>query len=155
MPREATPTSYYAFVIVQKDNKFLLIQELRYQQHWYLPGGKVEIGENILEAAKRETQEEAGIPITLDGILQIEHKTLLNHNTIRLRVFFSAHPQDNTPPKTHPDEHSLGAGWFTLEQINQMPLREKNLLELCKNLSQGRQIYPLELLTFKTETDNL
>jgi ADP-ribose pyrophosphatase YjhB (NUDIX family) len=155
MPHQPIPTSYYAFVIIQKDNKFLLIQECRYQQPWYIPGGKVEFNENILEAAKRETQEEAGIPINLDGILQIEHTTLPNQKAIRLRIIFVAHPQDNTPPKTNPNQHSLNARWFTLQEINQLPLREKNLTQLCQNLSQGQQIYPLEILTFKTQPDNL
>ncbi|KKQ79681.1 MAG: Nudix hydrolase 1, partial [Parcubacteria group bacterium GW2011_GWC2_38_7] len=53
-------------VIIIRDNKVLL--GLRQGSHgageWAYPGGKVEFGETIFEAAIRETKEEAGIDIT-------------------------------------------------------------------------------------------
>ncbi|HBK21057.1 MAG TPA: NUDIX hydrolase, partial [Planktothrix sp. UBA10369] len=46
--------------------RFLLIQEVMGNRPWYFPGGRVEQGETFVAAAKRETLEEAGIPIILD-----------------------------------------------------------------------------------------
>lgn len=50
--------------VIYKD-KFLLIKRIKppYIGFWCLPGGKVEFGENIEEAVKREIKEEAGLKV--------------------------------------------------------------------------------------------
>jgi 8-oxo-dGTP pyrophosphatase MutT (NUDIX family) len=64
--REPIPTWFFVLVVVRKENRFLLIQEAKADQPWYLPAGRVEFGEDFITAAKRETQEEAGINIEGD-----------------------------------------------------------------------------------------
>lgn len=39
-----------------------------YKRGWEVPGGQVEIGESLIEAAVRETQEEAGVTIRISGL---------------------------------------------------------------------------------------
>jgi phosphatase NudJ len=39
-----------------------------------LPAGAVDAGENFVQAAHRETMEEAGIEINLLGILRVDYK---------------------------------------------------------------------------------
>ena len=41
----------------------------KYEQQWYLPAGRVEKGETLLDAAMRNTVEEAGISVIIKGIL--------------------------------------------------------------------------------------
>ena len=48
-----------ANLLVKKDNKVLLLKKPR--RNWYVaPGGKIESGESIFEAASREFREETG-----------------------------------------------------------------------------------------------
>jgi 8-oxo-dGTP diphosphatase len=51
-----------ACLVDVQDNKLLLVR-VRQNQHWYLPGGKVEQGESADQALSRELAEELGIAI--------------------------------------------------------------------------------------------
>jgi len=57
--------------IVERDGKILLVR-LNYgprDGHWALPGGLVEADETAEQAAIRETREETGFTVGLDGLL--------------------------------------------------------------------------------------
>src|SRR5438128_3883572 len=99
--RAAIPTWFFAVVVVRKGDRFLLVHERKHGQGWYLPAGRVEPGETIAAAAIRETREEAGIPIELEGVLRIEHSPQPDGG-VRCRVFFVARPADDTLPKSVP-----------------------------------------------------
>lgn len=145
MARDPIPTYAFALVVVRLGRRFLLVHERKHSQLWYLPAGRVDPGENIVAAAHRETLEEAGIPIDITGILRIEHTVQLD-GSARLRVFFLAHPRDDTPPKQQPDKESLGAAWITLEELRKYALRGDEVEEILRYVAQGGPVYPLSLL---------
>lgn len=68
-------TWFYVIVIVRSRDRFLVVKESGHGQSWYLPAGKVKPGESFVHAATRETKEESGISIRIDGIMKIEHLT--------------------------------------------------------------------------------
>src|SRR5579883_3011243 len=98
MPREPVPTYAFALVVVRLGHRFLLVHERKHGQRWYLPAGRVEPGEDLAAAAVRETLEESGVPVVLEGILRIEYAPAPPPGATRLRVFFVARPRDDTPP---------------------------------------------------------
>jgi 8-oxo-dGTP pyrophosphatase MutT (NUDIX family) len=57
--RITKPTTVGVRLILVEDQAILLVKH-SYQRHWYLPGGRVEKGETIKEAARREADEEFG-----------------------------------------------------------------------------------------------
>lgn len=144
MARAPLPTWYFALVVVRRGHRFLLTQEQKYGSSWSIPGGRVEPGETLRDAAVREVFEETGVPVQLDGILRVEHT--VGDPECRLRVLFTGSPLDDTPPKTAADEESLGAAYLTLEEIQKLPLRGAELYALLDSVARGRQIFPLDLL---------
>src|SRR5262245_60629830 len=97
MAREAIPTWFFALVVVRKGDRFLAVHEAKHGQRWYLPAGRAEPGETLAEAALRETLEETGVPIVLEGLLKLQHTPL--RDSARVRALFLARPADDTPPK--------------------------------------------------------
>src|SRR5580700_11345397 len=107
MSRSPIPTWFFALVVVRNGDRFLLAQERKYGQTWTIPGGRVEPGESITDAAVREVVEETGIRVALDGVVRVEHTA--SPSGARVRVVFTATPVDDAPPKAVADDESLGA----------------------------------------------
>jgi ADP-ribose pyrophosphatase YjhB (NUDIX family) len=144
MGRTPIPTWYFAMAVVRLGPRFLLCQERKYGSTWSIPGGRVEPGEQLVEACLREVLEETAVPVMIDGILRVEHTP--SGNGARVRVVFAATPRDDTPPKSVADEESLQARWLTLDEIATLPLRGSDLRALLESVAAGRAIYPLDLL---------
>src|SRR5258705_966786 len=121
MARAPFPTWYFALVVVRQGHRFLLTQEKKYGSTWSVPGGRVEPGEGLVEAALREVLEETGVPVNIEGILRVEHSP--SPSGARVRVIFVGAPRDDTTPKTAADDESLGAAWLTIDEIAKLPLR--------------------------------
>ena len=143
MGRPPIPTWFFALVVVRMGRRFLLTQEKKYGESWSIPGGRVEVGESLVQAAVREVLEETGVPIHLDGVLRVEHDT--TGTGARVRVIYVASPSDDTPPKQVPDDESLGAAWLTLDEIRALKLRGADLRGLLEMIAGGCPVYPLEL----------
>ena len=143
MPREPIPSHFFTIIVARKGHKFLLVQEQKEQ--WYFPGGGVLPREDLLQAAERETLEEAAIRVFIEGIYRIEY--IANpDSTSRFRIIFTARPVDETPPKSQPDEETLAAQWFTIEEIEQLALRSPEVLQIVQDILNGAAISPRDLL---------
>ncbi len=142
MPRDPIPTWFFALVVARKGERFLLVEER--DGEWYLPAGRVEPGEAFAEGAIRETLEEAGVAVALEGIFRIEHSP--HAKGTRLRVFFVARAVDDKPPKSVPDEESRSARWVTIEEAAALPLRSPEVLSLLHTVSRGAHVAPMKIL---------
>lgn len=140
MARAPIPTWCFALVVVRKGDQFLIVQESKYGQPWYLPAGRVEEGESFADAAVRETREEGGIPVRITGVIRVEHSP--SPAGARMRVIYLAEPTDDTPPKTEPDDESLGAKWVTRDQLAHHDLRGDEVAQLFDYVADGGTIYP-------------
>lgn len=89
--------------------------------YWVVPGGKLEEGENLVECAARETEEETGISgLTLVRELPLIRKPLMYKEGMRMMVahyflFRCVGPQE--PCLNDPSENITHARWWSLEEI--------------------------------------
>jgi 8-oxo-dGTP diphosphatase len=67
----ATAVVPSAFVVVRGRGERLLLVRRCDSGAWELPGGRVDIGESVVEAAVRETAEEAGVRVVVTGLVGV------------------------------------------------------------------------------------
>ena len=100
-----------ATIVINDNNEILLIKGPR--RGWEMPGGQVEEGESLKEAAIRETKEETGIDIEVTkfcGIFQNVERSICN-------TLFLGKPiggEHTTSPE------SLEVGFFPIEKALEM-----------------------------------
>jgi 8-oxo-dGTP pyrophosphatase MutT (NUDIX family) len=140
----AIPTSCFALVVVQKDDRFLLVQETKHHQSWYLPAGRLEPNETFADAALRETLEESGMRIELNGVITIEMS--YHRGTRRIRAVFTGVPDDATPPKSVADVHSLSAAWVHPDELRHLRLRGPDVDPFIRHVLEGGLVHPLSIL---------
>ncbi|GBE92261.1 NUDIX domain-containing protein [Nostoc cycadae] len=100
---------------------------------WEFPGGGVQFGEPLIEAIKREIQEEYGMQIEVKDILGVFDHILLEEkqhwiSITYIALHFTGEPRINEPNKCE------SIGWFTLEDLPQ-PLSKITQLNLHTYLS--------------------
>lgn len=70
-PHAPTPNSVVvaASAVVTDDRSRILLQRRRDNDLWALPGGGMEMGESLPEAAVREVREETGLDVEITGLV--------------------------------------------------------------------------------------
>jgi len=133
-------------VVVEKDNKFLLVQEAqeKCRGKWNLPAGHLDPGESLIEAAKREAWEESGFKVEPLEICQIGNRVMQDENWVS--VIFTAKILEGRI-RINPDE-ILDAKWFTYEEILNMhaELRNETMIVGAINNSRSNLTAPLNLI---------
>lgn len=62
-----------AGIVLNDNNEILMVKT--HNQGWGFPGGQVEVGENIIDAVKREIREETGIDVEVGEVFCIASNT--------------------------------------------------------------------------------
>ena len=104
-----------AFIV--KDGKLLLLKRKKPPEKgkWMIPGGKVEFGETLEEALKKEIQEELGVKCKIKGLLCVadhilpEEKTHFVSPTLLVEL-------EGEPKLLEPNKHER-MKWFPLDAL--------------------------------------
>ena len=104
-----------AVILINEKNEICLIEEAKEscRHKWYLPAGRVERGENLMDAVIREAKEETGYLVEPLSICLVE----MDEAALWYRFTFLARIT-GLSLKTQPDAESLQAKWFNLNSFN-------------------------------------
>ncbi len=101
--------SLVVVVVVEEGARYLLVEER--DGFWALPGGKVRIGEDLIEAARREVREETGYDVEVQGVVCIYQQV---DDPVAPVVFcFKGKVKDKV------GEGSLKCDWITEKEVGE------------------------------------
>ena len=110
-----------------EQGRLLLIHKID-NDYWALPGGGMDLGESIAEAAVRETLEETGIEIEVTGLVGIYtdpgHVMAYDDGEVRqeFSVCFHARPVGGSAREDGSETKAVQ--WVDVERVNELPVHE-------------------------------
>ncbi len=103
-------------VVVENDKGEILMIRRTDNDNWALPGGAIDLGESVTQAAVRETKEETGIDVEITGLVGIYsdpkhviHYTSNNEVRQEFSIVLTARPLRGTP---RPSEETREVRWY-------------------------------------------
>nr|KAF7438721.1 hypothetical protein H0235_001112 [Vespula pensylvanica] len=125
---QKTVTYIVAAVVINDQNEILMMQEAKASCNgkWYLPAGRVERNENLLDAVKREVLEETGLIIEPKTLILVE---CASGSWFRF-VFIGDISGGNIKTSDQANEESLQARW--VHNIEDLPLRSNDIIPLIE-----------------------
>ena len=128
-------------VIINSEGKFLL-QQRKDNASWALPGGKLEIGENITQTVIREVKEETGLDIVPEYVIGIysdpKHVVAFSNGEVRqpFSICFACKITGGILQKS---EESFAVGFFSLQEIEHLNMHRSSLLRINHYLEHRLQ----------------
>lgn len=92
--KEHIVTSVVAVILDDDDRVLLTRRSIEpFKGLWVMPGGKIDLGEPILDALKREVREEVGIEVEVQGLIDVfEHLTPGEDNCHFVILYYRCRP---------------------------------------------------------------
>ncbi|HEY0208508.1 NUDIX hydrolase [Acerihabitans sp.] len=131
--------------VVQAENHFLIVEEtIHGNPRWNQPAGHLEADETIIQAARRELYEEAGIHAQPQALLRI-HQWIAPDKTPFLRFLFAIDLPERVTviPRDDDIDRCL---WLPAEEILASDQLRSPLVAQSILCYQANTRYPLEML---------
>ena len=108
------PHKNVSTVVLSKDHTRILLMLREDFRRWTLPGGRLETGETLEQAAIRETFEETGYQIAIDSLVgEYSRPTMPNGGDVK--YVFLGHVIGGKPIENGPE--TLRVEWFPLDDL--------------------------------------
>ena len=155
-PHPAVTTDVAVFTIRDQQLKLLLVQRAGepYQGMWALPGGFLDIDEDLEACAKRELEEETGIRgVYLEQLYTFGAPNRDPRERIISVTYYALVPSDCLQLKAASD--AADAQWFALDQMPALAFDHQQIIALAHDRLAAKLDYSTIAFQFMPETFTL
>ena len=136
--------------VIEHDGKYLMVQEGKPSCYgkWSFVGGKVDLGETLEEAMRREVTEETGLEVELKGIIAVQQAMWDDGvgQTLQIDFLATVHQLPEVFPTS---KEVLAVAWKTVEEFETLKagdeLRNPGQIALFE-AAQSNQILDMDRL---------
>jgi len=114
-----------AHAVVFRRDRVLLVKRAHQpsQGRWSVPGGMIELGETIRDAAQRELREECGIEIEVDKVVNVVDNIIPDERGhIRFHYVVIYLLARYVSGEAHPYSDALEVRWATREELDTLDM---------------------------------
>lgn len=162
MARVFTQTFGVVGALLVRDRKILLVREARKKGpdngKWNHPAGWIDVGEDPINAVKREVKEETGFSFTpryILGVYSLVRRDIekdLGATPHAIKIIFTGDISESANNELSDDVTETK--WFSPDEIysmNQKVLRDLDIKQMVKDYLADKK-FPLELITHTVAT---
>lgn len=132
-------------VVVENDQKRILLIRRSDNGNWALPGGAIDLGESMVQAAVRETAEETGINCEVTGLVGIytdpKHIILYTSNNEARQEFSILLTARAISGKPTPSNESVEVLWVDRARIEELRMDSSMRMRLGHFLKRQSNPY--------------
>jgi len=128
-------------VVVNEAGHILLIRRTD-NDNWALPGGAMDLGESLVDAACRETEEETGVHVQVTGLVgvytdpkHVLHYTSNDEVRQEFSLVFTARPVGGEP---RPSSESREVHWIAPDQIDGLTMDRSMRMRIAHYLAGNK-----------------
>ncbi|WP_171684744.1 NUDIX domain-containing protein [Paenibacillus planticolens] len=119
-----------ALILDRQNRLFLMKSSGKFKDDWIIPGGKIECGETMIEALKREIKEETNLNIENIQFLGVREQI----NSDKHFIFIEHIATTINSDEVIINSEAVDFGWFTKSQLNSISIATPTKLLIEEHL---------------------
>jgi 8-oxo-dGTP diphosphatase len=128
--------------VVVRDGKALIIKRAHEPRkgEWSLPGGLLELGESLQDAARREIKEETGLDIEVGPVIETFDRVHRDdHGKIRYHFVIVDFVCSSSDGEAVPGSDADGVAWVRADEIDDYKVNEHAKAVILRGLNYHQQ----------------
>ena len=126
--------------VIVKDGQAIIIKRANdpYKGQWSIPGGRVELGESLADAVRREMREETGLDVQVGPLLEVFERIHRDDAGVRYHFVIIDYLCSCVGGTLRAGDDAADAVWVTSEELDRCDIRESAVTVIRKGLALAK-----------------
>lgn len=155
-PHPAVTTDVAVFTLQNQQLQLLLVRRAQppHAGSWALPGGFLDIGEDLETCARRELREETGVSdLYIEQLYTFGHPDRDPRERVISITYYALVPLDRTA--LDPGSDAADAAWFGIDELPELAFDHAEIIELARERLAAKTLYSTIIFQLMPETFTL